>query len=383
MLARLRLSPVHIRRLSYLPNRHIFPHLDARLPLSPVLIRRPPSQTDPKYILNQLWKIKGDERWKLWSEVKKSFSGTSSRKGNFSFLGHTSKQDVEVIEPAYLNLSHSVDENLLRTSVEVSDRKLTVDRVLHELFQHGDSAQKYMQGSKTMKIENTILLDNYVQKSGKSTGGLMRALKNGSKRSKKHMSVKQHKQSGSFDLPKEFHNFELFKPMHEKWKSYILQLLKIIGKDQLPQCFVNADLHGAVILVVQCKVAACVGIHGIMVRETKETFGIITQDNKFRETWSHDYYIVGSLGPFQKSIQMYEPWAPVVDLELTEQPKDFIIYAERPSSRQQAAGGAGSINWQAPYNEELTARLSFIIFDFLGTHCGGKTSTWVVGQVGL
>ncbi|KAL0309754.1 UNVERIFIED_CONTAM: hypothetical protein Sradi_5917700 [Sesamum radiatum] len=216
------------------------------------------------------------------STVKKSFSSTPSRKGNFFSGHHTSKQDVEVIEPAYFNLSHSVDENLLPTNVEVSDRKLTVDRVLHELFQHGDSAQKYMQGSKSMKIENTILLDNYVQRNGMSSGCLSRALKNGSKRSKKHMSIKQHKRSGSFDLPKEFHNFELFKPMHEKWKSYVVQLLKIVGKDQLPQCFLNADLHGAIILVVQCKVPAYVGIHGIMVRETKETFGIITQDNKFR-----------------------------------------------------------------------------------------------------
>ncbi|KAL0375112.1 UNVERIFIED_CONTAM: hypothetical protein Sradi_3426900 [Sesamum radiatum] len=238
------------------------------------------------------------------SAVKKSFSGAPTRK------------DVEVIEPAYFNLSHRVDENLLPTNIEVSDRKLAVDRVLHELFQHGDSAQKYMQGSKSMKIENTILLDNYVQRNGMSSGGLTRALKNGSKRSKKHMSVKQHKRSGTFDLPEEFHKcvscFELFKPMHEKWKSYILQLLKNVGKDQLPQCFLNADLHGAVILGLTtllflrplsmcvnaidainvektqtrifstCKVPAYVGIHGIMVRETKETFGIITQDNKFR-----------------------------------------------------------------------------------------------------
>lgn len=37
-----------------------------------------------------------------------------------------------------------------------------------------------------------------------------------------------------------------------------------------------------VCVVVQCKIAGYVGIHGIMVRETKETFGIVTQDNKFK-----------------------------------------------------------------------------------------------------
>lgn len=180
-------------------------------------------------------------------KVKRPFSNSSSRKGDFSFLGQNSKQDVRLNEPAYLKLSHPVDGNLLPTGVEGSDRKI-VDQVLHELFQHGDSAQKYMQGSKSIKIENTILLDNYVQKSSILGGGRVQALWKGSKRSKKHMSLKQHKRNGSFDLPKEFHEFEIFKPMHEKWNSYILQLLKITGKDQLAQCFLNADLHGAIIL---------------------------------------------------------------------------------------------------------------------------------------
>ncbi|KAK6146976.1 hypothetical protein DH2020_017888 [Rehmannia glutinosa] len=213
---------------------------------------------------------------------KKTLSDASFRKGNFSFLGHAPKKDVDINEPAYLKLSHPVHENLLPNGVEVSDGKITVNRVLHELLQHGDAAQKYTQGSKNIKIENTILLDNYVPKSGMSSNGRIRALQNGSKRSKKHMSLKQHKRTGSFDLRKEFHNFEIFRPMHDKWKAYVLQLLKIVGKDQLAQCFLNADLHGAIILVVQCKIVAYVGMHGIMVRETKETFGIITQDNKFR-----------------------------------------------------------------------------------------------------
>ncbi|KAL3642549.1 hypothetical protein CASFOL_013364 [Castilleja foliolosa] len=217
------------------------------------------------------------------STPKKPRRDASARKGNFSFSGHnTSKNDTEVNEPAYFKLSHPVDKNLLPSGVEVSDGKVTVNRVLHELLQHGDAAQKYIQGSKNLKIENTILLDNFVQKISMSSGGRNRALQNGSKRSKKHMSLKQHKLTGSFDLPKEFHNFETFKPMHDKWKGYVQQLLKIVGKDQLAQCFLNADLHGAIILVVECKTVSYVGTRGIMVRETKETFGIITQDNKFR-----------------------------------------------------------------------------------------------------
>ncbi|KZV26155.1 hypothetical protein F511_06322 [Dorcoceras hygrometricum] len=214
---------------------------------------------------------------------------SSSRRGNISFSCHTSKQDLVANEPAYLGLSHSVNEKLLPSCNQVtlhteliSDRKATVDYILHDLFQHGDSAQKYIQGSKSMKIENTMLLDNYVEKRGFSNNSRVEVNKKFSKRFKKHMSLKQHKKKGTFDLPEEFHKFEIFEPMHEKWTSYTSNLVKNVGKDQLAQCFLNADLHGAMILVVQCKVMSYIGTHGIMIRETEQTFGIITQDNKFR-----------------------------------------------------------------------------------------------------
>ncbi|GFP81477.1 ribonuclease p protein subunit p29 [Phtheirospermum japonicum] len=220
-----------------------------------------------------------EDKQNVASNIESSSALSTSKKPKQDV---SSRKDAEVNEPAYFKLSHPVHENLLPSGVEVSDGKVTVNRVLHELLQHGDAAQKYIQGSKNLKIENTILLDNFVQKSSMFSGGHNRALQNGSRRSKKHMSLKQHKISGSFDLPKEFHNFETFKPMHDKWKDYAQQLLKIVGKDQLAQCFLNADLHGAIILVVQCKIVSYVGTRGIMVRETKETFGIINQDNKFR-----------------------------------------------------------------------------------------------------
>ena len=90
--------------------------------------------------------------------------------------------------------------------MQVSSRKGDkVDKILHELLQNGDSGQKYMQKSRKINIDNWILLDNYVQGRGVSTGSHIRALRMHSKRSKKHMSMKQHKKCGSFDLPQELH----------------------------------------------------------------------------------------------------------------------------------------------------------------------------------
>ncbi|XP_023906558.1 ribonuclease MRP protein subunit POP4 isoform X1 [Quercus suber] len=183
--------------------------------------------------------------------------------------------DPEENAPAYLQLSQAVHENLLATNIKLSSRKGDmVDKILHELLQNGDMAQKYMQKSRKINIDHFVLLDNYVQGRGVSTGSHIRALRMHSKRSKKHMSVKQHKKCGSFDLPQELHKYDVFRPMHEMWKGYMMQLLETVRKNQLAQCLLNADLHGAFIL----------GVSGIMIRETAETFGIITQDGVFRET---------------------------------------------------------------------------------------------------
>nr|XP_043631700.1 ribonuclease P protein subunit p29 [Erigeron canadensis]XP_043631701.1 ribonuclease P protein subunit p29 [Erigeron canadensis]XP_043631702.1 ribonuclease P protein subunit p29 [Erigeron canadensis]XP_043631703.1 ribonuclease P protein subunit p29 [Erigeron canadensis] len=205
-------------------------------------------------------------------------ANTPSKKGKYSFTGQTSTRDTEADHPIYLPLSHPVHEKLAMPNPEVN----VVDKILHELLQSGDSAQNYVQGSRRMKIDNLVHLDNKVQKRNMSGMALADALRSHSKRSKKHMSMKQHKKHGSLDFPLELHNFEKFKPMHEMWKGYIMQLLKNAGKSQMAQCLLSADLHGAHILVADCRMADFKGVSGIMIRETAETFGIITKDNKFK-----------------------------------------------------------------------------------------------------
>ncbi|MCL7027185.1 hypothetical protein MKW94_016996 [Papaver nudicaule] len=217
-----------------------------------------------------------------------SSSTPVSHKGHFAFTGYTpvrgtpGASDSEGDGPTYSQICQPVHDNLLKTDVEPTSRGSTVDKILHKLLQSGDSAQKYMQGSRSMKIDNWMLLDNLVQGHGATVGARIKDFQSHSKRSRKHMSTKQHKKCGSFDLPKECHNFDYFKPMHEMWKDYITQVLKNVGTNQLSQCIMAADLHGAILQVSSCKINSYTGVSGIMIRETAETFGIITQDNKLR-----------------------------------------------------------------------------------------------------
>ncbi|KAH7537143.1 hypothetical protein FEM48_Zijuj03G0060700 [Ziziphus jujuba var. spinosa] len=212
-----------------------------------------------------------------------SSSVPSTSRSSDSSVKTPSRKDVENNDPTYAKLSQPIHENLLTTNVQLSNRKESkVDKILHELLRNGDWARKYMQGSRSKKIDEWIHLDNCIQGRGVSTGSRVRALKIHSKRSKRHMSMKQHKKQGSFDLPPELCRFDHFRPMHEMWKDYIFQLLKKTGKDQLAQCLLDADLHGAIISVAECKITSLTGVSGIMIRETAETLGIITQDNKFK-----------------------------------------------------------------------------------------------------
>ncbi|KAI3809364.1 hypothetical protein L1987_25336 [Smallanthus sonchifolius] len=198
-----------------------------------------------------------------------SSASTPSKKGKYSFTGQTTTRESEANHPIYLPLPHPVHEKLAMPNVEVN----VVDKMLHELLQSGDSAQSYMQGSRKMKIDNRINLDNIVQERNMK---LTEVLQSHSKRSKKHMSMKQHTKIGSLDLPQDLHKFELFKPMHDIWKDYMMQLLKSVGydksfrKSQMLQCLLGADLHGAHILVVECRMAAFKGLSGIMIRETAD-----------------------------------------------------------------------------------------------------------------
>uniref|UniRef100_A0A803N3X6 Uncharacterized protein n=1 Tax=Chenopodium quinoa TaxID=63459 RepID=A0A803N3X6_CHEQI len=188
--------------------------------------------------------------------------------------------DLEGEGLTYSRICESVHANLLIT-VELSNKdKTAVDKILHELLQKGDSAQKYIQGSRSVKFDNWILLDNFVQGNNTSVARL-RALRANSKRSKRHMSMKQLKKCGS-NLPRDLLKFELFMPMHEMWQKYVMQLLKNGGKNHVAHSLYVADLHGAILRVVDCKIDSFIGVVGIMIRETAETFGVVTKENNFR-----------------------------------------------------------------------------------------------------
>lgn len=188
----------------------------------------------------------------------------------------------EEINPAYAELSFAFHDNLSKDGVSDLDGTEVVHSVIYDIIQKGGDAGKITKGAKKLKLEKGILLDNYVQRGPRLVDAQARSLLIHSKRSKRHMSLKQHKKCGSFDLDGTFHKYDFYKPMHEMWKDYIRELMKVTPKKKLSENLLSADLHGALLIVAECKAASYEGVNGIMIRDTAETFGIISEDNRFR-----------------------------------------------------------------------------------------------------
>lgn len=56
--------------------------------------------------------------------------------------------------------------------------------------------------------------------------------------------------------------------------------------------------------VAECKITAFTGVSGIMIRETAETLGIITQDDKFRGNLFASWFIHGTTSNIYNSCRI-------------------------------------------------------------------------------
>ncbi|KAH8742176.1 POP4 like ribonuclease P protein subunit [Cryptosporidium ryanae] len=90
------------------------------------------------------------------------------------------------------------------------------------------------------------------------------------------------------DIRKRNLGYVHFVPLHSLWKQYILGLTGGEGRkgklklSQLSQFVSQADFHGSIIKVISSRNKECINVEGIVIKETKETFLVISKDNKPR-----------------------------------------------------------------------------------------------------
>lgn len=105
----------------------------------------------------------------------------------------------------------------------------------------------------------------------------------------KPLSAKEKRVSGIYDVPENAKKYDIYFPLHRMWLGYMWEILSMHeGKETYVMAqsagskLASADYHGAEVMVVRSRCTGLVGLAGIIVRDTKFTFQIITKKNQLK-----------------------------------------------------------------------------------------------------
>ncbi|KAG5292085.1 ribonuclease P complex subunit Pop4 [Histoplasma ohiense] len=108
------------------------------------------------------------------------------------------------------------------------------------------------------------------------------------KQKPKPLSAREKRITGIYNLPKDEMKYDIFKGLHQMWIEYMHDVLDL-NRDN-PQTYINplthgsllasADFHGAELEVVRSRCVSRVGVKGIVVRDSKFTFVVVTEKDE-------------------------------------------------------------------------------------------------------
>ena len=108
----------------------------------------------------------------------------------------------------------------------------------------------------------------------------------------KSLSAKEKRVTGIYEIPDVQKKYEIYVPLHRMWLGYMCETLGIIENEKAFVTAQNAgsklataDYHGAQVTVVRSRCVSLVGLTGIVVRDTKFTFQIITKKNDLKSEY--------------------------------------------------------------------------------------------------
>jgi ribonuclease P protein subunit POP4 len=108
-----------------------------------------------------------------------------------------------------------------------------------------------------------------------------------SKQKPRPLSAAQKRKLCLNEIPKEQQKYAIYEPLHNLWVGYVREVLGISDAERpvyltpasSGQMLASADMHGALLTVVRSRCVSRVGLEGIVVRDTRFTFEIITKKN--------------------------------------------------------------------------------------------------------
>jgi ribonuclease P protein subunit POP4 len=124
-----------------------------------------------------------------------------------------------------------------------------------------------------------------------------------------------------YDVPKAEQKYSIYEPLHLLWCGYIREVLGLVkaeGEQGRAAQFVtpagagpmvaSADLHGAMVEVVRSRCVSRVGLKGIVVRDTKFVFEVVTKGDVIKTVpKEHTIFSIGIPFVEQESQQAQKP----------------------------------------------------------------------------
>ncbi|KAM0721823.1 hypothetical protein Q7P37_002748 [Cladosporium fusiforme] len=103
-------------------------------------------------------------------------------------------------------------------------------------------------------------------------------------RKAKPLSAKQKRALSLYEIPKEQQKYAIYEPLHKMWCGYMREILGLaegkrthVDAQDAGPFLASADYHGAMVEVVRSRCSSRVGLTGIVVKDTKFTFEIVTK----------------------------------------------------------------------------------------------------------
>ncbi|EAQ88379.1 hypothetical protein CHGG_04998 [Chaetomium globosum CBS 148.51] len=94
------------------------------------------------------------------------------------------------------------------------------------------------------------------------------------------LSATQRRRFGLYNVPREAQRYALFEPLHQLWLGYVREILGsevYTGGEGAAAKLASADFHGAGVEVVRSGCVSRVGIRGIVVKDSKFAFEVVTR----------------------------------------------------------------------------------------------------------
>ncbi|KAK5140578.1 hypothetical protein LTR04_002933 [Oleoguttula sp. CCFEE 6159] len=171
--------------------------------------------------------------------------------------------------------------------------------IAHDLLSRGHSPTTASRIFKEKVLQKPLLLrptspDPVLDaRSQRQRARLLKAAERRKSRKPQPLSAKQKRALCIYEIPKEQRKYAIYEPLHALWVGYMRGILGVDGvRDNgygayvTPQgagpLIASADFHGAEVEVVRSRCVSRVGLKGIVVKDTKFTFEVITKSDELK-----------------------------------------------------------------------------------------------------